>query len=124
MLSAARHIVAADRAMRSGQWRHLEGMELRGKTLGLIGLGAVGQEVARMAQAFRMKVVAWSLTPDEDRARQVGASLVELDELLRSSDVVSLHLRASSRTVGIIGARELALMKPTAVLVNTARGAL
>ncbi|MGE5620526.1 MAG: 2-hydroxyacid dehydrogenase [Sphingomonadaceae bacterium] len=124
MLAAARHVALGDRAIRAGQWRHVEGVELRGKTLGVVGLGAIGQEVATMARAFGMKVVAWSLTPDEGRARRVGVTLVSLEELLRVSDVVSLHLRASARTVGIIGERELALMKPTAILVNTARGAL
>ncbi|MCL4370562.1 MAG: hydroxyacid dehydrogenase [Chloroflexi bacterium] len=124
MLSAARHVATADRAVRSGQWRHLEGIELRGKTLGVVGLGAIGQEVASMARAFGMKVVAWSLTPDPERARRVGATLVGLEELFGSADVVSLHLRASSRTVGLVGARELALMKPGAILVNSARGAL
>ncbi|MHB0870801.1 MAG: 2-hydroxyacid dehydrogenase, partial [Chloroflexota bacterium] len=115
MLAAARHVALGDRAIRSGQWRHVEGVELRGKTLGVVGLGAIGQEVATMARAFGMRVVAWSLTPDEERARRVGATPVSLDELLRNSDVVSLHLRASPQTAGIIGTRELALMKPTAI---------
>lgn len=124
MFAAARHVATADRAIRSGKWQHIQGIELRGKTIGVVGLGAIGQEVAAMARAFGMKVVAWSLTRDEERARRIGAELVELDELLNVSDVVSLHLRASAQTTGIIGARELSLMKPTAILVNTGRGAL
>lgn len=124
MFAAARHVATADRAIRSGRWQHIQGIELRGKTIGVVGLGAIGQEVAFMARAFGMRVVAWSLTKDEERARRVGAELVELDELLKVSDVVSLHLRASPQTNGIIGARELSLMKPTAILVNTGRGAL
>ncbi len=124
MLAAARHVALADRAIRTGQWRHVEGVELRGKTLGVVGLGAIGQEVASLARAFGMRVVAWSLTPDEERAKRVGATPVEWEELLAVSDVVSLHLRASPRTAGIVGARELGLMKPGAILVNTARGAL
>ncbi len=124
MLAAARHVASADRAVRAGSWRHVEGVELRGKTLGIVGLGAIGQEVASMARAFGMKVVAWSLTPDPERARRVGATLVGLEELLSVSDVVSLHLRASAKTAGFIGAGELATMKPGAILVNTARGAL
>ena len=124
MFAAARHVARADREIRSGQWQHVQGMELRGKTLGIVGLGAIGQEVATMGKALGMKVVAWSLTPDDERMRRVGATPLELDALLATSDVVSLHLRASARTTGMIGARELSLMKSTAVLVNTARGAL
>lgn len=124
MFAAARHVATADQAIRSGRWQHIQGIELRGKTIGVVGLGAIGQEVAFMSRAFGMRVVAWSLTKDEERARRVGAELVELDELLKVSDVVSLHLRASPQTNGIIGARELSLMKPTAILVNTGRGAL
>jgi D-3-phosphoglycerate dehydrogenase len=124
MLAAARHVALEDRTVRSGRWRHVEGVELRGKTLGVVGLGAIGQEVASMARAFGMKVVAWSPTPDPDRARRVGATLVGLEELFRTADVVSLHLRASPKTVGLIGERELAMMKPGTILVNTARGAL
>lgn len=124
MLAAARHVAAVDRAVREGQWRHIQGIELRGKTLGLIGLGAIGREVAGMARALGMRVVGWSMTRDEERARKAGVTLVELDELLRTSDVVSLHLRASAQTAGILGRQELARMKPGAILINTARGAL
>ncbi len=124
MFAAARHVALVDRAMRAGRWQHVQGIELRGRTIGVVGLGAIGQEVASMARALGMKVVAWSFTRDEERARRVGATLVELDELLQVSDVVSLHLRASPQTSGLIGTRELNLMKPTAILINTARGAL
>lgn len=124
MFAAARAIPASDRSMRSGHWRHLQGMELRGKTLGLVGLGAIGMEVAALGKALGMEVMAWSLTRDEARAARAGIQLLELDDLLRLSDVVSLHLRASDRTAGIIGAQALSLMKPSAILVNTGRGAL
>lgn len=124
MIAAARHVPLVDSAVRSGRWKHVEGIELRGKTLGLVGLGTIGQEVASMARTFGMKVVAWSPTLDEERARRVGAVLIPLEELLTSSDVVSLHVRASSQTIGMIGVGELAMMKPTAILINTARGAL
>ena len=124
MFAAARHVARADRAIRSGQWQHVQGIELRGKTLGVVGLGTIGQEMALMGKALGMKVVAWSMTPNDERMRRVGAASMELDELLAVSDVVSLHLRASARTTGMIGSRELSLMKPTAILVNTARGAL
>lgn len=124
MLAASKHVPAADRAIRKGEWKHIQGLELRGKTLGVVGLGLIGQEMARMGRAFGMNVIAWSLRRDDERAERVGAKLVELDDLLGSSDVVSLHVRASSQTAGMIGKRELGLMKPSAVLVNTARGAL
>ena len=124
MFAAARHVARADREIRAGRWQHVQGIELRGKTMGIVGLGAIGQEVAMMARALGMKLVAWSMTPDDERMRRVGATPVELDELLALSDVVSLHLRSSARTAGMIGVRELSLMKPAAILVNTARGAL
>jgi D-3-phosphoglycerate dehydrogenase / 2-oxoglutarate reductase len=124
MLATARHIALADRKVREGEWYHTHGFELRDKTLGLVGLGAIGQEVARLGAAFGMKVIAWSMTKDPERAARLGIELVELDALLRQADVVSLHLRASPQTAGIIGERELSLMKSSAVLINTARGVL
>jgi D-3-phosphoglycerate dehydrogenase len=124
MLAAAKHAATADRAIRRGEWKHIMGTEIKGKTLGIVGLGAIGQEMASMGRAFGMRVLAWSLTRDPARAERVGATWVELDELLASSDVVSLHLRASDQTSGMIGRRELGMMKPSAILVNTARGAL
>lgn len=124
MLAAARFLPLADRKMRQGEWHHREGQELRGKTLGVVGLGAIGQEVARMARALGLNVIGWSLTHDPARAQACGVELVERDELWRRADIVSLHLRLSPDTKGLLGRRELALMKPTAILVNTARGAL
>ncbi len=125
MLAAARHIALADRRVRQGEWYHREGMELRGKTLGVVGLGAIGQEVAHLGKALGLRVIGWSLRHDPQRAAALGIELAgSLDELLRQADVVTLHLRASPQTAGIIGSKELALMKPGAVLVNTARGAL
>lgn len=124
MLAAARHVVAADRAMREGQWKHIQGIELKGKTIGIVGLGLIGQEMASMARGFGMNVIGWSLTKDEERARKAGVKLVELDDLISTADVISLHVRASDKTAGMIGARELGMMKPTAIIVNTARGPL
>jgi D-3-phosphoglycerate dehydrogenase len=124
MMAAARHLPLTDRKMRAGEWYHQKGIELHGKTIGIVGLGAIGQAMAKMAAGLGMPILAWSFRRDEERARACGAELVELDELLRRSDVVSLHVRASAETRGLIGRRELALMKPTAILVNTARGAL
>lgn len=123
-LAVARSICRHDRDLRAGRWVHYEGPELEGKTFGVIGLGTIGQHTARIAAAFGMDVIAWSPRHDEERARSCGAELVAFDDLLRRADIVSLHLAASERTRGIIGARELALMRPGAILVNTARGAL
>ncbi len=124
MLATARHIALADRKVRGGEWYHALGFELKGKTLGLLGLGTIGQQVARLGEAFGMRLVAWSMTHDPDRALSLGVELRDKEEVLRQADVLSLHLRASPETTGIIGRRELALMKPTAILVNTARGVL
>lgn len=124
MFAAARRLPLTDRKVREGTWYHEQGWELRDKTLGLVGLGLIGQEVARLGTALGMRVIAWSLTDDPDRAAACGAELIPLDELLGEAHVVSLHLRATERTAGIIGARELALLRPGALLVNTARAAL
>lgn len=124
MLAFARRIPANDAAMRSGQWPRGMLMELEGKTLGLVGLGAIGRRVAALAAMFNMRVLAWTFGPDNGRAASVGARHVELDELMRRSDVVSVHLRLSPDSRGLLSRERLALMKPTAFLVNTARGAL
>src|SRR5206468_1027621 len=93
-------------------------MQLRGKTLGIIGLGAIGREFARMGEAIGMNVITWTMHPDQPR----GFRHVELDNLLRDSDVVSLHLRLSPETTGFLGEREFGIMKPSAIFINTARG--
>ncbi len=124
MFAVSRSIVLCDRRLRGGEWFHREGPELRGKTLGLIGLGAIGSEVARIGRGIGMRVIGWSFREDPERAGRLGVELVERDEVLRQADVVSLHLRNSPQSAGIIGARELGLMKQTAFLINTARGAL
>lgn len=124
MFAVARSIVLYDRRLRAGEWQHVVGPELYGKTLGLVGLGSIGSEVARIARGIGMNVLGWSFRHDPERAERLGVRLVDLDELLRSSDVVSLHLRNSPQAAGIIGAREIGLMKPSAILINTARGAL
>lgn len=122
ILSLFRHIPREDRVLREGHWQTTLGLGLAGKTLGIIGLGNIGSQVARIGAAFNMEVIAWSQNLDAERARRAGAQRVERDELLARSDVVTLHLVLSDRTRGLIGARELALMKPTAFLVNTSRG--
>jgi phosphoglycerate dehydrogenase-like enzyme len=117
-----RNIVEEDRALRSGSWQTSLGTELSGRTLGIVGLGRLGQRVARVAHAFDMSVVAWSENLTGEAATEGGATLVGKDELFASSDIVSVHLQLSPRTTGLIGSRELGLMRPTAYLVNTARG--
>ncbi len=124
LLGLARDLRTMEEAMRSGEWWHHYGMELRGKTLGLVGLGRIGRRVAGMGRAFGMRVIAWSWSNDEARAAELGVELMELEALLAQSDVVSLHLRLTDQSRGILGAKELALLRPHALLVNTARGAL
>jgi len=124
MLALTKNMVPMHNALTQGEWKHIPGIELRGKTFGFIGLGIIAAEIAPVVRALGMRVVGWSLTYDPKRAERLGVELVEMDEVLRQSDVVSLLLRASPKTHQIIGRRELWLMKPGAYLVNTGRGAL
>ncbi len=121
LLSAARNTAAMDRQMRQGIWNASEGMELLGGTLGLIGLGGVGSEMARIANGFGMNVIAWNRSGIPDG---VPARVVDLEVLLAMSDAVSLHLALTPETKGLLDAARLAKLKPGALLVNTARGAL
>ena len=122
ILGLIRHIPAEDKATREGRWQVSVGGGLRGKTLGMIGLGNLGAQVATVGNAFGMEVVAWSQNLTAERASQFGATLVSKDDLLGSADIATIHLVLSERTRGLLGARELGLMKPTAYLVNTSRG--
>ena len=122
ILALQRHICAEDRAMKAGGWQTTVGRGLAGTTLGLLGLGRLGSEVARIGQAFRVNLIAWSENLTAERAAGLGAACVGKDELFRQSDVLSIHTLLSGRTRGLVGARELGLMKPSAVLVNTSRG--
>jgi phosphoglycerate dehydrogenase-like enzyme len=122
ILAGARNLLAENAALRRGEWQRQIGDDLAGRTLGLLGLGNIGAAVARIGQAFGMKVIAWSQNLTAERAAGAGAALVTKEELFRQSDIVSIHLRLSGRTRGLVGAAELALMKPTARLVNTSRG--
>lgn len=126
MLAAARGIPAADAAVRAGRFQEgtRAGPVLAGKTLGVIGLGRIGARMARYGQALEMRVLAWSQHLTPEAAAAAGSELVTREELLARSDVVSLHLVLSERTRGVLGAAELARMKPGAILVNTARAAL
>jgi phosphoglycerate dehydrogenase-like enzyme len=122
ILASARNLVAENASLRSGGWQHSVGDDMAGRTLGLLGLGNVGGAVARIGNAFGMKVIAWSQNLTTERAVEAGATLVSKDELFQEADVVSIHLVLSGRTRGLVGAAELALMKPTARLINTSRG--
>ncbi len=122
ILALARHIPQEHHALRQGTWQTTVGRELNGRTLGTIGLGHIGAQVARIATAFRMRVLAWSQNLTPDKAREAGAEMVSLEKLLRESDIVTIHTRLSPRTRGLLGAQQLAWMKPTALLINTSRG--
>ena len=118
MFACARDIARMDREVRSGIWTPQEGVQLLGKILGVIGLGGIGTEVARFGKGLGMQVIAYNRTP------RVGAPLVDIDELLERSDVVSLNLTLNEATRGFLSAERIARLKPGVILVNTARGAL
>lgn len=119
MMAVARKIVLVDRQVRCGQWPRAMVMQLRGKTLGLIGTGAIGREVAALGKAIGMRVIAWTF-----HSRAMDIEYAPFDDIFRRSDVVSVHVRQSPETIGLIGREHFELMKPNAVLVNTARGAI
>lgn len=118
MLAVARQITTVHNRTAAGEWAKGQSIQLNGKTLGIIGLGAIGRQFARLGQGIGMRVIAWTMHPNP----ALGFELVELDELLRTSDVVSMHLRLSGETQGFLGAAEFAKMKPGAIFINTARG--
>ena len=122
ILGLVRSIPREDRATHAGGWQETVGLGLEGLTLGLLGLGNIGGQMAEVATAFRMRILAWSQNLTEERAAECGAELVDKDVLLTQSDILTIHLRLSDRTRGLIGGRDLALMKSTAYLVNTSRG--
>ena len=122
IIALVRHIPREDRAVREGRWQTTLGVGLKGKTLGLVGLGRLGAQVAKVGKAFGMEIIAWSQNLTAERAADAGASLVTKDELFARADVVSIHLVLSERTRELIGAAEFARMKPTAFFVNTSRG--
>ncbi len=124
ILALARQVPREDAAIRAGKWQVSVGTELAGRTLGLLGLGRQGMQVAPVGRAFGMDVVAWSPNLTTERAEAVGARLVTKDELFRHSDFVSVHLVLSERSRHLVGEVELRMMQPTAYLVNTSRGPL
>jgi phosphoglycerate dehydrogenase-like enzyme len=124
MLAVLRRIPQTDQAMRRGEWPSFAGRTLHGKTLGILGLGRIGREVALVAKAFGMQILAWGPTLTPERAASSGATHMELDELLRAADIVTVQLKLSEESRGLLNERRLRLMPPHAVLINTARGAI
>lgn len=122
ILSLVRHIPAEDAAVRAGSWQHTMGFGLHGRVLGVVGLGRLGSQVAKVGAAFGMQVLAWSQHLTAAAAREAGASAVGKDDLFSAADVITVHYKLSDRSAGLVGAREIGLMKPTAYLVNTSRG--
>jgi phosphoglycerate dehydrogenase-like enzyme len=122
IMASSRNLVDECTSVRSGGWQTLVGRELDGQVLGILGLGDIGSKIARIGACFGMTVIAWSQNLDAGRAEAGGATLVSKDDLFGRSDTLSIHLKLSDRTRGLVGADELALMKPTSWLVNTSRG--
>jgi phosphoglycerate dehydrogenase-like enzyme len=122
ILASARHIATESNSVRSGAWQQTVGADLLGKTLGVLGLGRIGSEVARIGRAFGMNLIAWSQNLTPQAAEAAGATLVSKNQLFEQADFLTIHVVFGSRTRGLIGAAELARMKPTARLINTSRG--
>ena len=122
ILAMLRHIPEEEQRSRAGSWGTTVGVGVKGKTLGLIGLGHIGSLVARVGAAFDMNIIAWSQNLTAERAKECQATLVDKDTLFKEADIVSVHLVLSDRSRGLVGAHELSLMKPTAYLVNISRG--
>ncbi len=122
MIATVRHLAQEERRMREGLWQSSVGMILCGRTLGLLGLGNIGRRMAEYGHVFGMKVIAWSQNLTAEAAAEAGVRRVEKDALFAEADILSIHVRLSDRTRGLVTAREFGLMKPTAYLVNTSRG--
>lgn len=124
LLASVRKLLSADKHVREGKfdWRPFTGGELAGKTLGLIGTGAIGCRVAEMAKAFKMRILGFDIAPNTKVAQDIGIEYVGLETLLRESDIVSLHVTLTSTTEGLIGRKEIEMMKKTAIVINTSQG--
>ncbi|SDS98659.1 Lactate dehydrogenase [Pseudomonas sp. Z003-0.4C(8344-21)] len=122
IMAATRNLLSEANALRNGQWQQGLGGDLHGKTLGILGLGSIGQRVAQFGQVFGMRVIAWSENLTAERAAQAGVTYVSKQQLFEQADVLSVHLVLSERSRGLVDAQALGCMKPTALLVNTARG--
>jgi D-3-phosphoglycerate dehydrogenase len=124
MFAVARHAAFQTQQVKQGRWQAIDQVYIQGKTLGLIGTGPIGAHLARLARAIGMNVLAWTFHPSADRAAALGVQFMTLEEVLQASDVISIHLKLTDQSRGLIGARELGLMKPGALFINTARGAV
>ncbi len=124
MIATARRITEADRAVKEGRWERFMGMDVWGRSLGVIGAGQIGKAVVRRAQGFNMKVVAFDLRPDREWAATAGVEYTSLEDLISRSDFITIHLALTDATQGLIGKDQIALMKQSAVLVNTSRGGI
>jgi phosphoglycerate dehydrogenase-like enzyme len=124
LLAATKKLLQADKHVRDGKfdWRRLKGTELAGKTIGVVGTGAIGCRVAEIAKVFRMHILGFDIQPNIKRAQEIGIQYVDLQTLLKGSDIISLHVTLNPKTEHLIGKRELALMKNGAVLINTSQG--
>jgi phosphoglycerate dehydrogenase-like enzyme len=122
ILAGARNLITETESVRSGGWQRTVGEKLQGKVLGILGLGHIGSEVARIARAFGMEVIAWSENLTPEKAQERGARWVSKQALFEQADILTIHLVLSQRTKGLVGESEFRLMKPTARLVNTSRG--
>ena len=124
MFAAAKRAAYFTAGVKEGKWLRMDNMMVQGKTLGIVGTGAIGAEMARLGRAIGMNVIAWTYNPSQERAEKLGVTFVELDELLQKADIISLHVKLTDDSNGLIGKRELGLMKPGAILLNGARGAV
>ena len=124
MLAAARKIGQHERALRAGHWTRLPMIQLHGRTLGIIGFGHIGRQLASLANGIGMRVIVWTLHPSAERAARAGVSFVDWELLLSRSDVLAITIRASKKTQGIVNRKALAKMKPSSILVNTARASI
>lgn len=124
LMSIARNIPRENDAVRKGLWQQSIGIDLAGKTMGIIGLGNIGQKIASYAQAFDMNVIAWSTNLTQDKVEETSIKVVSKEELFRQSDFISLHLVLSNRSINTVQKTDLELMKPTAYIINTSRGPL
>lgn len=124
MLAVAKRAAFQTQELRAGRWTGMDNVYLRGKTLGLIGAGHIAAEMARLCKAIGMNVLAWSFHPSAERAAELGVAFASLEEVLARSDVVSVHVKLTDQSRGLIGSRQIGLMKKGALLINTARGAI
>lgn len=124
MFAAAKRAAFLTAGLKAGKWIRMDNLYVQGKTLGIVGTGAIGAEMARLGKAIGMEVIAWTYSPSPERAQKLGVTFVELEELLQRADVVSLHVKLTDDSKGLIGSKELSTMKKGAILLNGARGAV